>query len=283
MSELILRKSISINAPAQKVWEVMTQLTYLAQWQYIPASATDDKDLHAGSAMQWRDENNNVYLEGTVTVFEPHKTLTMDLRDTRWKKPLEPGAISQTFTLEENDGITTLKFTFGDFNKDPDGKAWYEAFRDNNELEDIKKMAEATQPHEKLTALDVLIGTWDVKDPESGDISGTVRFEWMEGGFFLQQHVDFTQGGQHIKGLEIIGYDNERDVLSTHYFDNSGHNFTYDWEFDGVKLTIWFKQKGSNNFFTGIYDPEEQTLEGDWQWPGGGYHSKMKRVHKEEK
>lgn len=92
--------------------------------------------------MQWHDENDAVYLEGTVTTFEPNKALTMDLRDIRWEQTLERGAISQTFTLKEKDGKTTLDFTFGDFNKDPDGQAWYEAFRDNNELEAIEKLAE---------------------------------------------------------------------------------------------------------------------------------------------
>lgn len=95
--------------------------------------------------MQWRDENGDIYLEGTVTAFESNEILTMDLRDTRWEQPLEPGAISQTFTLEEKDGVTTLAFSFGDFSKDPNGQAWYEAFRDNTELEDIKKLAETKE------------------------------------------------------------------------------------------------------------------------------------------
>lgn len=142
IQELLLRKSITIQTPVQRVWQVLTQLPYLAQWQYIPASTIDDTDLHAGSVMQWRDENDDIYLEGMVTTFEPHKMLVMDLRDTRWEQPLEPGAVSQTFALEEKNGATTLDFTFGDFNKDPDGQAWYEAFRDNTELENIKKRAE---------------------------------------------------------------------------------------------------------------------------------------------
>lgn len=89
IQELLLRKSITIQTPVQRVWQVLTQLPYLAQWQYIPASTIDDTDLHAGSVMQWRDENDDIYLEGMVTTFEPHKMLVMDLRDTRWEQPLE--------------------------------------------------------------------------------------------------------------------------------------------------------------------------------------------------
>ena len=38
-------------------------------------------------------------------------------------------------------------------------------------------------------------------------MSGTVTYEWMEGGFFLIQHVDLEQYGQRIKGIEIIGHE----------------------------------------------------------------------------
>jgi hypothetical protein len=37
-----------------------------------------------------------------------------------------------------------------------------------------------------------LVGTWEM----SGDVQGQVTFEWMEGGFFLIQHVDLGQHGQ---------------------------------------------------------------------------------------
>ena len=47
------------------------------------------------------------------------------------------------------------------------------------------------------------MGTWEM----SGEVSGTVTYEWMEGGFFLIQRVDLEQHGQRIKGLEIIGHE----------------------------------------------------------------------------
>ncbi len=34
-----------------------------------------------------------------------------------------------------------------------------------------------------------LVGEWEVP----GDVRGTVSYEWMEGGFFLLQRVDFGQ------------------------------------------------------------------------------------------
>jgi hypothetical protein len=65
-------------------------------------------------------------------------------------------------------------------------------------------------------SLDVLVGTRVKSDP-SGAIDGRATFEWMEGGFFLMQHVDF--GGT--KAIEIIGYDEASETLKSHYFGNA--------------------------------------------------------------
>jgi len=62
------------------------------------------------------------------------------------------------------------------------------------------------KPSPALKRLDRLVGTWKASDPSgAGAIRGQVTFEWLEGGFFLRQHVDL--GGS--KGIEIIGYDEE--------------------------------------------------------------------------
>ena len=47
---------------------------------------------------------------------------------------------------------------------------------------------EAREPSSDLKRLDRLVGTWEL----SGDVWRTVTYEWMEGGFFLIQHVDTT-------------------------------------------------------------------------------------------
>ena len=52
------------------------------------------------------------------------------------------------------------------------------------------------EPNPDLRRLDRLVGTWEM----SGDVQGRVTFEWMEGGFFLIQHVDLGQHGQRKKG-----------------------------------------------------------------------------------
>ena len=86
-----------------------------------------------------------------------------------------------------------------------------------------------------LKSLNKLVGTWNVSGP---DIKGQVKFEWMEGGFFLMQHVDFVHGGRPIKGVEIIGYDlpfgaeKPSENIKSHWFGNSPDTLEYTYEVD---------------------------------------------------
>lgn len=52
----------------------------------------------------------------------------------------------------------------------------------------IQAAQQPAMPNPDLKQLDRLVGTWAM----SGDVGGTVRYEWMEGGFFLIQHVNWT-------------------------------------------------------------------------------------------
>lgn len=58
-------------------------------------------------------------------------------------------------------------------------------------------------------------------------IDGRVRFDWMQGGFFLVQDIDLNHGRRHIKGVEYIGYDADTETLRSHVIDNHGSNFAY--------------------------------------------------------
>ena len=137
------------------------------------------------------------------------------------------------------------------------------------------------QPYPGLKSLDRLVGTWKV----SGDAQGQVRFEWMEGGFFLIQHVDLEQGGQKTKGIEIIGYDRGFGVtepsknIKSHWFDNMGDTFDYTYEVNNKTLTIWGGEKGSPAYYKGKWSDDGNTNTGAWHYPGGGgYKATMTRV-----
>jgi len=130
-----------------------------------------------------------------------------------------------------------------------------------------------------LHGLDCLVGTWSV----TGGAEGTVRYEWMEGRFFLLQHVDLVHFGQPVKGLEVIGHlrpfgaEAGREIRSR-FYDNAGNTLDYVYEMDGDTLTIWGGEKGSPAFFKGTFSADGNTNDGEWVFPGGGYHSSMTRT-----
>lgn len=138
------------------------------------------------------------------------------------------------------------------------------------------------QPYPGLKSLDRLVGTWKVSGP---DIAGQVTFEWLEGGFFLLQHVDFVHGGHKIRGVEIIGYQREFGAtepsanIKSRWFDNEGNTFDYTYEVNDDTLTIWGGEKGSPAYYQGKWSDDGNTNAGAWHYPGGGgYESTMTRI-----
>lgn len=142
--------------------------------------------------------------------------------------------------------------------------------------------ADTAQPYAGLRQLDALVGAWQVTGP---DISGHVRFEWLPGGFFLQQQVDFVHGGHAISGVELIGYERAFGAtepgpdLVSRWFGSNGDTFTYVYENDATTLTIWGGAKGSPAYYQGQWSADGNVNTGAWHYPGGGgYASTMTRV-----
>lgn len=138
-----------------------------------------------------------------------------------------------------------------------------------------------TEPAADMKALDRLIGTWKV----TGGTQGTVRYEWMEGGFFLLQHVEMVSENNVIKGLEVIGHVHQgfdappSEDIKSRYYDNMGTTFDYVYELEGDTLTIWGGEKGSPAYYKGTFSADGNTLSGSWTYPGGGgYESTSTRV-----
>ena len=123
---------------------------------------------------------------------------------------------------------------------------------------------------------DRLVGTWEV----SGGVQGQVRYEWMEGGFFLMQHVDLGDN----KGLEIIGHlrpfgEAPSPDIKSRYYGSMGETYDYVYELEGDTLTIWGGEKGSPAYYRGTFSADGNTLSGGWTYPGGGgYESTSTRV-----
>jgi hypothetical protein len=133
-------------------------------------------------------------------------------------------------------------------------------------------MNEGPNPNPDLKSLDRVIGTWK----QSGEVEGEITYEWAEGGFFLLQHVDLMQYGNHIKGIEIIGHEfrfgaePSAEIKSRFYSFLDGMTLDYVYEVEGDTLTIWGGEKGSPAYYKGTFSQDGNTLTGSWVYPGGG-------------
>ncbi len=139
----------------------------------------------------------------------------------------------------------------------------------------------STGPNPNLQSLDRLVGAWNL----SGEAQGRIRYEWMEGGFFLVQYVDhLLYRGRTIKGFEVIGRQHRmgeepsKEIRSRFYKFDDGLTLDYVYEMVNNELTIWFGPKGSNNRFKGVFSPDGNRLSGGWKWPGGGYEVTWTRI-----
>jgi hypothetical protein len=138
----------------------------------------------------------------------------------------------------------------------------------------------AAKPNPDMEGLNKLVGTWNV----TGGAQGQVTYEWMEGGFFLLQHVDLEQDGQRLKGIEVIGHEQSfgappSDDIKSRYYDTMGNTLDYVYEVQGNTLTIWGGERGSPAYYKGQFSDDGNTCAGAWVYPGGGgYESTMTRA-----
>ena len=149
------------------------------------------------------------------------------------------------------------------------------------EKDEARGYRQPAEPAQDLRRLDRLVGTWEM----SGDLRGTVAYEWMEGGFFLIQRVDLGQGDDgRITGLEIIGHERPfgaepSEDIKSRFYSNTGDTLDYVYELEGDTLTIWGGERGSPAYYRGTFGDDGNTLTGAWHYPrGGGYKATSTRV-----
>jgi hypothetical protein len=141
---------------------------------------------------------------------------------------------------------------------------------DNSNTDDAPAYHQPPEPRLDLKGLDRLVGTWNVSGPE---IHGRVIFEWMEGGFFLIQRIDFDHAGRRVKGIEIIGHERRfgaepSEEIKSRFYSNTGDTLDYVYELEGDTLTIWVGERGSPAYYRGTFSGDGGTLTCAWHYPG---------------
>jgi hypothetical protein len=100
----------------------------------------------------------------------------------------------------------------------------------------IDTQPQPPQPNPDLSRLDRLVGTWNV----AGGAEGQVTYQWMDGGFFLLQHVELEQYGHKVRGIEIIGHERPfgaepRADITSRFYDSLGNTLDYVYELEGTR------------------------------------------------
>ena len=103
--------------------------------------------------------------------------------------------------------------------------------------------AQPPGPDPALRRLDRFVGTWEVRgrtlDAQDDNVTGRLAFEWLPGGFFLQQRVAMNFAGFDIAALEVIGYDPATGKFpSTVFASMIGVPIPYEYDVQGDHVTI---------------------------------------------
>jgi uncharacterized protein YndB with AHSA1/START domain len=145
---LVVISNITINAPALKVWDALTNPEQTKKYMFGCETVSD---WNKGSSLLWKanhEGKDTVFVKGNIVSIEPEKLLaytTFDPNSTIEDVP--SNYLTVTYELAEENGQTHLTVTQGDYSKVADSERRYnEAYNDgegwNPILIDIKKLVE---------------------------------------------------------------------------------------------------------------------------------------------
>jgi uncharacterized protein YndB with AHSA1/START domain len=145
MTELLIRKSIEVQAPIETLWKVLTDSGFIKQYMFGCIAETDWKP---GSPLLWKGAaDGKLYVKGSVVSIDPPHRLEYTVFDPNSQEADVPSNyLTMTYTLKErNDQASALEITQGDFTKVENGQKRYEDSTSGGDsiLTEIKKLAEA--------------------------------------------------------------------------------------------------------------------------------------------
>ena len=145
---LIIRNSITIDAPADKVWDALVNPEQTKQYMFGCETVSDWKP---GSELLWKgtyEGKEMVFVKGEIVEIQPGKRLVYttidpnsDIDDT------SENYLNVTYELVQDGQKTILNVSQGDYSTVADGDKRYQDSYNNGEgwnpiLVDIKKLVE---------------------------------------------------------------------------------------------------------------------------------------------
>ncbi|MBK6903625.1 MAG: SRPBCC domain-containing protein [Saprospirales bacterium] len=149
MSKMIVTNRISIQAPAARVWDALTNPFLTKIYMYGCETVSDWK---VGSPLQWRgsyEGKEMVFVSGVIVDIQPNVRLVYTVFDPNsGMEDIPQNHLNVTYTLAERDGETELVITQDGFETAAEGEKRYQEVYNNGEgwnpiLVEIKKLVES--------------------------------------------------------------------------------------------------------------------------------------------
>jgi uncharacterized protein YndB with AHSA1/START domain len=153
---LLVSNTIEIKAPIKSVWEALTHPDKTKIYMFGCETVSDWKE---GSDLLWRGEYEGqpmVFVKGKIITYQPDSLLKYTVIDPNASYPHTPeNHLNVTYTLIENNGITTLTVIQDGFEGAAEGEKRYKDVYNNGDgwspiLIEIKKLVESETIHPEL-------------------------------------------------------------------------------------------------------------------------------------
>lgn len=148
MSELLIKNTITINAPASKVWDVLCKPEFTKIYMFGCETVSE---WTVGSELLWRahyEGKDMVFVKGHILeISAPNKLVYSVFDPNSTMEDIPSNYLHVTYLLEEDKQSTTLSVTQGDYNTVAEGERRYKESYNNGEgwnpiLVQIKTLAE---------------------------------------------------------------------------------------------------------------------------------------------
>lgn len=149
MKPLLVKSNITIEAPASKVWDALTNPEQTKKYMFGCQAVSDWK---IGKPLLWKgfyEGKEMIFVKGIVLDIQPNKLLKYTVIDPNAPMEDKPeNYLNVTYNLTEKNGQTILHVTQDGFENAADGKKRYKDTYNNGEgwnpiLVEIKKLVEA--------------------------------------------------------------------------------------------------------------------------------------------
>lgn len=146
---LYIKNTVTINAPAEKVWDVLTNPEQTKKYMFGCEALSDWKK---GSSLIWKglhEGQEMIFVKGDITEINPGKFLAYTTIDPNSNiDDTSENYLEVTYDLASQNGQTVFTVTQGDYSKVAEGERRYNESWNNGEgwnpiLVEIKKIAES--------------------------------------------------------------------------------------------------------------------------------------------